>query len=104
MASSPTIRVVCHALRSPDLFSGHLQAATGAGTAERTLQLTRQLIHTHGFTSLYRGLTPAVLGAGPAHALYYAVYEQTKQALGARQPGRRPLTVAAAGLPSGLWI
>ena len=83
---------------------GHTQAATGVGTAERTLHLTRQLIHTHGFTSLYRGLTPAVLGAGPAHALYYAVYEQTKQALGTRQPGQRPLTVATAGLPSGPYI
>jgi hypothetical protein len=58
---------------------------------------TRQVLLGQGFTGLYRGFTPAVLGAGPAHALYYAVYEQTKAALGARQPGRRPVTVAAAG-------
>ena len=74
-----------------------LQAASGVGSAGHTAQIMRQLIHGQGLTGLYRGLTPAVLGAGPAHALYYAVYEQTKAALGAGQPGRRPATVAAAG-------
>ena len=61
------------------------------------MQMTRQLISTQGIASLYRGLTPAVLGAGPAHALYYAVYEQTKATLGARQSGQSPATAAAAG-------
>lgn len=61
--------------------------------------MTRQLIRSQGLTGLYRGLTPAILGAGPAHALYYAVYEQTKAALGARRPGQRPAAVAAAGAP-----
>ena len=74
-----------------------LQAASGVGSAGRTAQVTRQLMHGQGLAGLYRGLTPAVLGAGPAHALYYAVYEQTKAALGAGQPGQRPATVAAAG-------
>ena len=77
-----------------------LQAATGLGTAGRTVQMARHLISSQGIGSLYRGLTPAVLGAGPAHALYYAVYEQTKTSLGARQPGQSPATVAAAGTTS----
>lgn len=67
------------------------------GIAGKAVSSTRQVVLGQGLTSLYRGFTPAVLGAGPAHALYYAVYEQTKAALGAGQPGRRPVTVAAAG-------
>ena len=34
----------------------------------------------------------------PAHALYFAAYEASKEALGARMdPGRQPLTIAVAG-------
>lgn len=75
-----------------------LQASTGVGTNGATVRMTRQLLHSQGLTSLYRGLTPAVIGAGPAHALYYAVYEQMKEVLGPRRPGQRPVTVATAGV------
>ncbi|CAL5220841.1 g2923 [Coccomyxa viridis] len=81
-----------------DTIKTRLQAATGLGPAGSIVQMTRQLISTQGIASLYRGLTPAVLGAGPAHALYYAVYEQTKATLGARQSGQSPATAAAAGV------
>lgn len=56
-----------------------------------------QIVREEGVRGLYRGFTVATAGAGPAHALYYAVYELTKRELGANRSGHRPLSVAAAG-------
>jgi asparaginyl-tRNA synthetase len=35
-----------------------------------------------GFRSLWRGLSSVVVGAGPAHAVYFATYETVKHAMG----------------------
>jgi solute carrier family 25 iron transporter 28/37 len=39
---------------------------------------------TEGFYSLWRGVQSVVVGAGPAHALYFATYEHCKTALGVK--------------------
>ncbi|KAK9905515.1 hypothetical protein WJX75_001308 [Coccomyxa subellipsoidea] len=57
-----------------------------------------QIVREEGVRGLYRGFTVATAGAGPAHALYYAVYELTKRELGANRSGHRPLSIAAAGV------
>ncbi len=56
-----------------------------------------QIVREEGARGLYKGFTAATAGAGPAHALYYAVYELTKRELGANRGGHRPVSVAAAG-------
>ncbi|GFZ01326.1 mitochondrial substrate carrier family protein [Actinidia rufa] len=38
------------------------------------------------------------LGAGPAHAVYFSVYELCKQSFGGNGPGHHPLAHAAAGV------
>jgi solute carrier family 25 iron transporter 28/37 len=38
------------------------------------------------------------IGAGPAHAIYFATYEYAKEALGGGKPGHHPLAHAAAGI------
>lgn len=62
------------------------------------------ILREEGVRGLYKGLTAATAGAGPAHALYYAVYELTKKELGANRGGHRPFSVAAAGAQTMLLI
>ncbi|KAF2730264.1 asparaginyl-tRNA synthetase [Polyplosphaeria fusca] len=53
-----------------------------------------------GFRTLWRGLSSVVLGAGPAHAVYFASYEAVKHALGGNEGGHEehhPLAAAASG-------
>ncbi|OAK95217.1 asparaginyl-tRNA synthetase [Phaeosphaeriaceae sp. SRC1lsM3a] len=53
-----------------------------------------------GFGTLWRGLSSVVMGAGPAHAVYFASYEATKHALGGNEGGseeHHPLAAAASG-------
>ncbi|KAJ4291200.1 Fe(2+) transporter [Kalmusia sp. IMI 367209] len=40
-----------------------------------------------GFRTLWRGLSSVIVGAGPAHAVYFASYEATKHALGGNEGG-----------------
>ncbi|KAF0991794.1 hypothetical protein HZS_4893 [Henneguya salminicola] len=37
------------------------------------------MIRTEGLGSLYRGVTSIMIGAGPAHAAYYSIYELSKK-------------------------
>merc|ERR1719223_2729090 len=58
----------------------------------------RQMIRTEGASSLFRGIKPVALGAGPAHAMYFSVYEQAKLAFGANEgDGHHHIATAAAG-------
>ena len=41
---------------------------------------------TEGLKALWRGINSVALGAGPAHAIYFATYEKSKEFLGARFP------------------
>lgn len=72
----------------------HQSAMTESSSLARALVRTVQEEGVRGF---YRGITAAVGGAGPAHAIYYAVYELTKETLGGNRPGHRPATFAVAG-------
>lgn len=53
---------------------------------------------TEGAFSLWRGMTSVIMGAGPAHAVYFAVFESVKSSLGGDSAsGNNPLVSAAAG-------
>ena len=41
----------------------------------------KRIIRTEGIFRPFRGLNITMLGAGPAHALYFACYEQVKRPL-----------------------
>ncbi|KAL6986323.1 hypothetical protein U1Q18_019690 [Sarracenia purpurea var. burkii] len=56
------------------------------------------IIRTEGPLGLYRGIGAMGLGAGPAHAVYFSVYELCKQNLGGNRPGHHPLVHAASGI------
>ncbi|XP_038046195.1 mitoferrin-1-like [Patiria miniata] len=54
------------------------------------------IVRNEGPFGVVRGLNAVALGAGPAHALYFACYEKMKHMLSTR-PGQNPLANACAG-------
>lgn len=40
-----------------------------------------------GIMSLWRGMSSVVVGAGPAHAVYFATYEAVKHLMGGNKAG-----------------
>ncbi|ORX67638.1 mitochondrial carrier [Linderina pennispora] len=52
---------------------------------------------TEGMRTLWRGVMSVVLGAGPAHAVYFATYEQTKKLLSNSAGETTALAAGAAG-------
>lgn len=55
------------------------------------------IMRTEGPVGLYRGIAAMGLGAGPAHAVYFAVYEVCKEKLGGNREGHHPVAHALAG-------
>jgi hypothetical protein len=51
-----------------------------------------------GFRTLWRGVSSVVLGAGPAHAVYFATYEWVKHAMGGNEGGQHQHHPLAAGM------
>jgi hypothetical protein len=58
---------------------------TGLGNAIATIS------RAEGYLSLWRGLSSVIVGAGPAHAVYFATYEVVKQQMGGNAVGHHPL-------------
>lgn len=59
--------------------------------------LNKISIH-EGLTKLFRGISSVIIGAGPAHALYFCIYESTKYALIPKgEEGHHPLASAFSG-------
>ncbi|KAK9457859.1 mitochondrial carrier domain-containing protein [Dipodascopsis uninucleata] len=53
---------------------------------------------TEGAKALWRGITSVALGAGPAHAVYFGVYEISKNSFGGNEgAGYHPFATALAG-------
>jgi solute carrier family 25 iron transporter 28/37 len=66
------------------LQSVHNDSASSAQTAGRLgRDSIRSILGREGLGRLWRGVWSVVIGAGPAHAVYFASYERCKQALGA---------------------
>ncbi|KAH7331198.1 hypothetical protein KP509_20G019600 [Ceratopteris richardii] len=56
------------------------------------------IIKAEGPTGLYRGIGAMALGAGPAHTVYFSVYELFKERFGGNMAGHHPLAHGAAGV------
>jgi solute carrier family 25 iron transporter 28/37 len=55
------------------------------------------IMRREGASGLYRGIGAMGLGAGPAHAVYFAVYEAAKSKLGGNRKGHHPFAHGLAG-------
>lgn len=56
-----------------------------------------------GAVALWRGVTSVIIGAGPAHAIYFCTYEQAKKAL-LNFGGRNNLTVSSNDTQSNIRV
>ncbi|KAK9470936.1 mitochondrial RNA-splicing protein MRS3 [Dipodascopsis tothii] len=69
-------------------------ASLGSGIAGAITKIST----TEGARALWRGITSVAIGAGPAHAVYFSVYETTKEFFGGTEEGvYYPMATAAAG-------
>ncbi|KAF2717391.1 asparaginyl-tRNA synthetase [Polychaeton citri CBS 116435] len=100
MAAGAFAGIAEHSVMYPiDLLKTRMQVVnpsptaiyTGVGNALATI--TR----VEGYMSLWRGVGSVVMGAGPAHAVYFATYEFVKQAMGGNASGHHPVAAATSG-------
>ncbi|KAG8630415.1 hypothetical protein KVT40_002034 [Elsinoe batatas] len=98
MAAGAFAGVAEHTVMYPiDLLKTRMQVInastvyTGIGNAISTVS------RAEGYLSLWRGISSVILGAGPAHAVYFATYEVVKQAMGGNAAGHHPLAAATSG-------
>ncbi|KAF8975393.1 Fe(2+) transporter [Entomortierella lignicola] len=66
------------------VYSGVINAASRISTTE-------------GARTLWRGVNSVIMGAGPAHALYFATYEYAKDTFGGNASGHHLVAAASAG-------
>ncbi|WPG98040.1 Hypothetical protein R9X50_00082400 [Acrodontium crateriforme] len=100
MAAGAFAGIAEHSVMYPiDLLKTRMQVVnptpaaiyTGIGNAISTIS------RAEGYMSLWRGLSSVVVGAGPAHAVYFATYEVVKQAMGGNAAGHHPVAAATSG-------
>ncbi|KFY34692.1 hypothetical protein V495_08128, partial [Pseudogymnoascus sp. VKM F-4514 (FW-929)] len=62
------------------------------------IQQPRTVYNMKWAIGLWRGMSSVVVGAGPAHAIYFATYEAVKHLMGGNQAGlHHPLAAATSG-------
>ncbi|KAK6952677.1 hypothetical protein Daesc_004968 [Daldinia eschscholtzii] len=63
------------------------------------IQSTMRIASGEGVLKLWRGMSSVVVGAGPAHAVYFATYEAVKHVMGGNRAGvHHPLAAASDAL------
>ncbi|KAK7205129.1 mitochondrial carrier domain-containing protein [Myxozyma melibiosi] len=82
-----------------DAIKTRMQVVAIGGTSYTGISnaITR-ISANEGARALWRGITSVALGAGPAHAVYFSVYEYTKQVFGGNEGvGYHPIATSFAG-------
>ena len=74
-------RLTVSQTRMQILSPGGVPAYTGL------VQGTYRMAAGEGVLSLWRGMSSVVVGAGPAHAVYFATYEAVKHVMGGNKVG-----------------
>eukprot|EP00898_Chlorokybus_atmophyticus_P008994 jgi/Chlat1/9096/Chrsp97S08418 len=75
----------------------HPHTPNGMFGPDAMVETVRTIFRSEGPQGLYRGIWAMGLGAGPAHAVYFATYEAAKEFLGGNRPGHHPVAHATAG-------
>ncbi|XP_051131924.1 uncharacterized protein LOC127251975 isoform X2 [Andrographis paniculata] len=80
-----------------DTLKTRMQAIASSSYKNKTPSSSPQLTLRQSIGGLYRGIAAMGLGAGPAHAVYFAVYETCKKFLSSEN-SNNPLAHAASGV------
>ncbi|TKY85027.1 hypothetical protein EX895_006107 [Sporisorium graminicola] len=89
-----------HAAMYPvDVIRTRMQvlSATPAATYTGVLQAFNRISSLEGMRTLWRGVASVIMGAGPAHAVYFGTYETVKEATGGNREGHQFASTAFAG-------
>jgi len=52
--------------------------AVGGSFGRQVFHYMRHIVQTEGFTALYKGIVPNLIGIAPSRAIYFAVYSKSK--------------------------
>lgn len=89
-----------HAVMFPvDLVRTRMQVLTTSPTATYTgmTEALARISSVEGFKGLWKGIASVILGAGPAHALYFGAYEFVKDQTGGNRDGLQLVSTSVAG-------
>ncbi|KAJ1590816.1 hypothetical protein NDA11_002969 [Ustilago hordei] len=89
-----------HAVMFPvDVIRTRMQvlSATPAATYTGVVQAFNRISTLEGARTLWRGVASVIMGAGPAHAVYFGTYETVKEATGGNREGHQFASTAFAG-------
>ncbi|KAG8884945.1 Fe(2+) transporter [Tulasnella sp. 331] len=90
-----------HAVMFPiDSIKTRMQVFTTAGTGQTytgVVNAFTRISSTEGLRTLWRGVASVVMGAGPAHAVHFGMYEFVKDLAGGNKAGHHPLATSIAG-------
>ncbi|KAF2096531.1 mitochondrial carrier [Rhizodiscina lignyota] len=93
-----------HSVMYPiDLLKTRMQIVNPNSTAPMYTGISNAMVtimRAEGFRNLWRGVSSVVMGAGPAHAVYFATYESVKHAMGGNEGLKHehhPLAAAVSG-------
>lgn len=76
MAAGSVAGIMEHTIMYPvDAIKTRMQVAGANGLYRGVIKSMSRVSASEGFRSLWRGMTSMVVGAGPAHAIHFAVYE-----------------------------
>lgn len=71
-----------------------LPSSTSA-VASSLYQSLAKVSSGEGLMTLWRGVNSVILGAGPAHAVYFGTYEIVKELAGGNRPGHQFLATGS---------
>nr|XP_027090720.1 mitoferrin-like isoform X1 [Coffea arabica] len=99
MVSGSVAGMVEHMAMFPvDTIKTQMQAMGSCPMKSASIsQAVRSILKSEGPAGLYRGIAAMGIGAGPAHAVYFSVYETCKKALSGGKENN-PLAHAASGV------
>ncbi|PWN87423.1 putative MRS4-protein of the mitochondrial carrier family [Acaromyces ingoldii] len=89
-----------HAFMFPvDLIRTRMQVLSATPTATYTgvAQALSRISSLEGARALWRGVASVIMGAGPAHAVYFGTYEAVKDFTGGNRAGHQFASTAFAG-------
>lgn len=71
--------------------------ASPAATYSGMTEALGRISSVEGFKGLWKGIASVILGAGPAHALYFGSYELVKEYTGGNGEGLQLFSTSVAG-------
>eukprot|EP01018_Ginkgo_biloba_P000097 Gb_18477 [translate_table: standard] len=101
MAAGSVAGMVEHMAMFPvDTLKTRMQMLASSGGSVHTGvgRALMSIMKSEGAVGFYRGIGAMGLGAGPAHAVYFSIYEVCKEKLGGNRHGHHPFAHGASGI------